>query len=80
MKLVQVTEMELAVAQEHVKTLKDIIELLHHKLKVALADSECWKCTKYRWMMEPTYCPVISSQNSSQKSVKLSPYLINSCA
>jgi hypothetical protein len=61
----------LAVAQEHVKTLEYKIELLNRKLPVALlADSECWK-HKCRRMMDPSYCPVNSNENSSQNSVKV---------
>jgi hypothetical protein len=60
-KLVQATELDLAVAQEQVKTLETEIELvlLNLKLQVAIADSECWK-RKYPGMLDCRYRPVDS--------------------
>jgi hypothetical protein len=46
--------MELAVAQEHMKTLEYKIELLNHKFPVPIADSECWK-PKYRRIVGGTW-------------------------
>ncbi len=37
------TELDLAVAKEHVKMLENKIELLNYKLQGAVADSECRK-------------------------------------
>jgi hypothetical protein len=42
-KLVQATELNLAVAQEQVKVLETKVELVNLKLQVAVADSERWK-------------------------------------
>jgi hypothetical protein len=72
-KLVEATEMDLAVAKERVKMLEYKIELINHKLEVALAHSECWKC-KYRWMLDPSDGPMDYSKNSSQNSVKIAAH------
>jgi hypothetical protein len=42
-KLVQATELDLAVAKEKVKALEIKIELLNLKVQVTVADSERWK-------------------------------------
>jgi hypothetical protein len=65
-KLVQATELDLAVAQEQVKALETKIELVNLKLQVAVADSECWK-RKYNGMSDCSY----GSVDSSRKSVKI---------
>jgi hypothetical protein len=75
-KLVEASELHLAVAKEQVKTLKEQVktsktenELLMLKLQVAEADSEHWK-RKYNGMSDRVYDhgPVEdSSRNSSRK-------------
>jgi hypothetical protein len=70
-KLVQATELDLAVAQEQVKALETKIELVNLKLQVAVADSERWK-RKYNGMFDRSYGSVESSRNSSRNSVKIS--------
>jgi hypothetical protein len=69
-KLVQATELDLAVALEQVKTLESKIELLNLKLEVVVADSERWK-SKYNGMLDRSYGSVDSSRNYSRKSVKI---------
>jgi hypothetical protein len=71
-KLVEATELELAVAKEHSTAQENKIELLNYQLQVAVADSERWK-RKYNGMLDRSYCPVDSSRNSSRKSVKIAP-------
>jgi hypothetical protein len=68
--LVQATELELAVAQEQVKTLKTKIELVNLKLKASVADSDCWK-RKYYEMLDLRPGSVDSRRNSSRKSDKI---------
>jgi hypothetical protein len=76
-KLVQATELDLAVGLEQgVKTLESKIELVNLKLKVAVADSERWK-RKYNGMLDRSYGSVNSSQSSSQNPSKLQPHLLN---
>ncbi len=60
-KLVQATELDLAVAQEQVKALETKIELVNLKLQVAVADSERWK-RKYNGMLDRSYGSVESSR------------------
>jgi hypothetical protein len=69
-KLVQATELDLAVSQEQVKALETKIELVNLKLQVAVADSERWK-RKYNGMLDRSYGSVNSSRNSSRKSVRI---------
>jgi hypothetical protein len=69
-KLVQATELDLAVAQEQVKGLETKIGLVNLKLQVAVADSERWK-RKYNGMLDCSYSSVDSSWKSSRKSVKI---------
>jgi hypothetical protein len=69
-KLVQATELDLAVAKEKVKSLETKIELLNLKVQVAVADSECWK-RRYQEMPDRSYASIDSSRNTSQKSVKM---------
>jgi hypothetical protein len=69
-KLVQATELDLAVALEQVKTLESKTELVNLKLEVPVADSEHWK-RMYNGMLDRSYGAVDSSQNSSRKSVKI---------
>jgi hypothetical protein len=69
-KLVQATELDLAVAQEQVKALETKRELVNLKLQVTVADSERWK-RKYNGMLDRSYGSVDSSPNSSRKSVKI---------
>jgi hypothetical protein len=69
-KLVQATELNLAVAQEQVKALETKIQLVNLKLQVAVADSERWK-RKYNEMSDCRYGSVDTSRNSSRKSVKI---------
>jgi hypothetical protein len=70
-KLVQATELDLAVAQEQVEALETKRELVNLKLQVAVADSERWK-RKYNGILDRSYGSVESSQNSSCNSVKIS--------
>jgi hypothetical protein len=58
-KLVQATELDLAVAQEQVKALETKKERVNLKLQVAVADSERWK-RKYSGMMDRSYGSVES--------------------
>jgi hypothetical protein len=62
--------LDLAVTKERVEMLEYKIELLNHKLEVAVADSEHRK-HKYKGMLDPSYGPVDSSRSSSRKSVKI---------
>jgi hypothetical protein len=69
-KLVQATELDLAVAQEQVKALETKIELVNLKPQVAVADSERWK-RKYNGMLDRSYGSADSSRTYSRKSVKI---------
>jgi hypothetical protein len=68
--LVQATELDLAVAQEQVKTLKTKIELVNLKLQDSVADSDRWK-RKYYEMLDLRPGSVDSRRNSSRKSDKI---------
>jgi hypothetical protein len=68
-KLVQATELDLAVAKEKVTALESKIELLNLKVQVAVADSERWK-RRYQDMSDRRYASIDSSRNTSRKSVK----------
>ncbi len=69
-KLVQATELDLAVAKEKENALETKIELLYLKLQVAVADSERWK-RRYQEMSDRSYASIDSSRNTSRKSVKI---------
>jgi hypothetical protein len=69
-KLVQATELDLAVANEKVNALETKIELLNLKLQVAVADSERWK-RRYQEMSDRSYASINSNRNTSQKLVKI---------
>jgi hypothetical protein len=66
-KLVQASELDLAVAQEQVKAMETKLELVNLKLQVAVADSERWK----RRYNDIVYGSGDSSRNSRAKSVKI---------
>jgi hypothetical protein len=70
-KLVQATEMDLAVAQEQVKALEIEIELVNLIPQLAVSDSKRWKC-KYNEMLDPRCSSFDSRRNSSRNSVKIS--------
>jgi hypothetical protein len=69
-KLVQVTELDLTVANEKVMALETKIELLNLKVQVAVADSERWK-RRYQEMSDRRYASIDSSRNTSRKLVKI---------
>jgi hypothetical protein len=69
-KLVQATELDLAVAQEKVKTLKSKIELVNLKLQASVAGSDRWK-RKYYEMLDLRPGSVDSRRNYNWKSDKI---------
>jgi hypothetical protein len=69
-KLVQATELDLAVAKEKVTALETKIELLNLKVQGAVADSERWK-RRYQEKPDRRYASIDSSRNTSQKPVKI---------
>jgi hypothetical protein len=69
-KFVQAMELDLAVAQEQVKTLKTKIELVNLKLQDSVADSDRWK-RKYYEMLDLRPGSVDSRRKSSRKSDKI---------
>jgi hypothetical protein len=68
--LVQSTELDLAVAQEQVKTLKTKIELVNLKLQASVANSDRWK-RKYYEMLDLRPGSVDSRRNYNWKSDKI---------
>jgi hypothetical protein len=69
-KLLQATKLDLAVAQEQVKTLKTRIELVHLKLQALVANSDRWK-RKYYAMLDLRPGSVNSCRNFNWKSDKI---------
>jgi hypothetical protein len=70
-KPVQATKLEFAVAQEHMKTLENKIELLKLKLEVPVDNSQRWKSKKHNGMLDCRYGTMDSSRNDSRKSFKI---------
>mgnify|MGYP002810108116 CR=1 FL=1 len=65
-KLVEATELELAVAKEHSTAQENKIELLNYQLQVAVADSERWK-RKYSGMLDRSYGLVNTRQLDAEE-------------
>jgi hypothetical protein len=68
--LVQATELDLTIAQEHGNPLENKIELLDLNLQVVADKSEGWK-RKYNEMFDRMYGNVDFSRNYSRKSFKI---------